>query len=61
MIKSKRMRGASHVVHRRKMRNVYRSLVRKSEGKDHVEDLGKGWILGNVVGRCGGLDSSGLG
>jgi hypothetical protein len=46
------------------MRNVYKILVRKSEGKDHLEDLGVDgsiipeWILGNIVGSCE-VDSSG--
>jgi hypothetical protein len=33
MIKSKRMRWAGHVAHKREMRNVYKILVGKLEGK----------------------------
>jgi hypothetical protein len=59
-----RMRWVGHGPHIGKMRNVYKSLVRKPEGKRSQERLGVDriklkWILGKYVG-CG-LDSSGIG
>jgi hypothetical protein len=39
-IKSRWMRWAGHVAHTREMRNAYKILVGKSEGKNHSEDLG---------------------
>jgi hypothetical protein len=52
MIKPRRMPWAGHVAHIKKMRNAYKILVEKPEGKDHLEDLGVDnkitleWILG---------------
>jgi hypothetical protein len=34
------MRYAGHVACMVEMRNVYKILVRKPEGRDHLEDLG---------------------
>jgi hypothetical protein len=51
MIKSRRMRWVGHVVHMGEMRNAYKILVGKPDGRDHSEDLGIGgriiikWIL----------------
>jgi hypothetical protein len=48
------------------MRNVYKIFVGKSEGRNHLEDLGVDgrtilkWILGKWCEVCG-LDSSGSG
>jgi hypothetical protein len=45
-------------------RNVYRVLVAKPDGKDHLKDqgvdgrMGSKWTLGRLVGVCG-VDSSG--
>jgi hypothetical protein len=36
MINSRRMRWAGHVAHLREMRNAYRMLVRKPEGKKPI-------------------------
>jgi hypothetical protein len=48
MIKSKRMRWAGHVARMGAKRNAYRSLVGKTEGKSHQEDLDvDGWIILN--------------
>jgi hypothetical protein len=55
-IKSRRMRWAGHVARMGDGRNVYRVLVGKPEGKDHLKDQGvdgrKGikWTLGRLVG-----------
>jgi hypothetical protein len=55
-IKSRRMRWAGHVARMGEGRNVYRILVGKPEGKDHLEDqgvdgsMGSKWILGRLVG-----------
>ncbi|PNF17770.1 translation factor SUI1-like protein [Cryptotermes secundus] len=40
MIKSRRMRWAGHVARMGEMRNAYRILVGKPEGKSHREDQG---------------------
>jgi hypothetical protein len=46
------MRRAGHVAHIGQIRNAYKFLVRKSQGTDHLEDLGidrriiPEWILG---------------
>jgi hypothetical protein len=55
-IKSRRMGWAGHVARMGEGRNIYRDLVRKPEGKDHLEDqgvyerMGSRWILGRLVG-----------
>jgi hypothetical protein len=55
-IKSSRMRWAGHAARMGEGRNVYRVLVGKPEGKDHLEDqgvdgrMGSKWILGRLVG-----------
>jgi hypothetical protein len=55
-IKSRRMRWAAHVAHMGEGRNVYRVLVGKPEGKNHLEDqsvdgrIGSKWTLGRLVG-----------
>jgi hypothetical protein len=64
--KSRRMMWAGHVVRMGEGRNVYRALMGKPEGKDHLEDqgvdgrMGSKWTLGRAVWRCG-VDSSGPG
>jgi hypothetical protein len=64
-IKSRRM-WAGHVARMGGGRNVYRVLVGKPEGKDHLEDqgvdvrMGSKWTLGRLVGGCG-VDSPGSG
>jgi hypothetical protein len=51
-IKSRRMRWAGHVARMGEGRNVYRVLVGKTEGKNHLKDrgvdgrMGLEWILG---------------
>jgi hypothetical protein len=58
-IKSRRMRWAGHVARMGEGRHVYRVLVGKPEGKDHLKDLGvdgrtgSKWTLGRLVGGCG--------
>jgi hypothetical protein len=60
-IKSRRMRWAGHVAHIGEGRNVYRVLVGKPEGKDHLEDpgvdgrVGSKWALGRLVGGWSGF------
>jgi hypothetical protein len=60
-IKSRTMRWAEHVARMGEGRNVYRVLVGKSEGKDHLEDqgvdrrMGSKWTLGRLVGGWSGL------
>jgi hypothetical protein len=39
-IKSRRMRWVGHVEHMEEMRNAYKILVGKPEGKKHLEDKG---------------------
>jgi hypothetical protein len=57
-IKSRRMRWAGHVARMGQGRNVYRVLVGKSEGKDHLKDqgvdgrTGSEWTLGRLFGGC---------
>jgi hypothetical protein len=57
-IKSRRMRWAGHVARMGEGRNVYRVLVGKSEGKNHLKDqgvdgrMGSKWTLGKLVGGC---------
>jgi hypothetical protein len=47
MIKSRRMRGVGHIVHVRDMKNAYRVLVRKLEGKRPLGRLMCRWE-GNI-------------
>jgi hypothetical protein len=55
-MKSKRMRWAGHVACTGDDRNLYRVLVGKPEGKDHLENqgvdgrMGSKWTLGRLVG-----------
>jgi hypothetical protein len=55
-IKSRRMRWAGHVARMGEGRNVYRVLVGKPEGKDHLKDqdvdgrMGSKWTSGRLVG-----------
>jgi len=46
VIKSRRMRWMEHVARTGERRGVYKVLVGKSEGKDHLEDLG---IVGRII------------
>jgi hypothetical protein len=54
-IKSRRMRWAGHVTRMGEGRNVYRVLVGKPEGKNHLEDqgvdgrMGSKWIFRRLV------------
>jgi hypothetical protein len=54
------MRWAGHVARRGEGRNVYRVLVGKPDGKDHLEDqavngrMGSKWTLERLVG--GGVE-----
>jgi hypothetical protein len=65
-IKSRRTRWAGHVARTGEGRNVYRVLVGKPEGEDHLKDqgvdgrMGSKWALGRLVGGCG-VDSPGSG
>jgi hypothetical protein len=55
-IKSRRMRWAGHVARIGEERNVYKVLMGKPEGKNHLEGqgvygrMGSEWILGRVAG-----------
>jgi hypothetical protein len=55
-IKSRRMKWVGHVASMGEGRNVYRVLVGKPEGKNHLEDhgvdgrMGSEWILRRLVG-----------
>jgi hypothetical protein len=55
-IKSRRMRWVGHVARMGEGRNLYRVLVGKPEGKNHLEDqgvdrrMGSKWILRRLVG-----------
>jgi hypothetical protein len=40
VIKSRKIRWTGHVACKGELRNSYSILVRKPEGKDHLEDLG---------------------
>jgi hypothetical protein len=40
MIIQRMMRWARHVAHMGKMKNMYKVLVVRPEGRDHLEDLG---------------------
>jgi hypothetical protein len=59
-IKSRRMRWAGHVARMEEGRNVYRFLVGKFEGKNHLKDqgvdgrMGSKWTLERLVG--GGVE-----
>ena len=46
VIKLRRMRWVGHVAHMRERRGVYRVLLVKLEGKDHLEDPG---IDGRII------------
>jgi hypothetical protein len=39
MISSRRMGWTAHVVHVRAIENIYKILIRKFKGRDHLEDL----------------------
>jgi hypothetical protein len=60
------MRWAGHVARSGEGRNVYRVLVGKPEGKDHLKDqgvdgrMGSKWTLGRLVEGCA-VDSPGSG
>jgi hypothetical protein len=66
VIKSRRMRWAEHAARMAKMRNEYKILVRKPEGRRPLERPRRRWednticILGKSVGKVG-LVSSGSG
>jgi hypothetical protein len=49
MIMSSRVRYAGHVAHTKEMRNAYKILVRKPEGKTTLEDLG---VNGMIIFRA---------
>jgi hypothetical protein len=57
MIKARRMRWAGHVTRIGEMRNAYKILIVKPEGKRPLEDLGVDemiileWILGKQDGK----------
>jgi hypothetical protein len=65
-IKSRRMRWTGHVARMGEGRKVYRGLVGKNEGKDHLKDqgvdgrMGSKWTLETLVGGCK-MDSPGSG
>jgi hypothetical protein len=65
-IKSRRIKWAGHVARMGVGRNVYRVLVGKPGGKDHLKDqgvdgrMGSKWTLGTLVGGCR-VDSPGSG
>jgi hypothetical protein len=66
--KSRRMRWAGYVAGMGEGRKLYRVLVGKPEGKDHLEDqgvdgrMGSKWILERLVGGGGcAVDSPGSG
>jgi hypothetical protein len=46
MIKSRRTRWTGHVARMGEMRNAFKILVGKPEGKNHLEDLG---VDGRIV------------
>jgi hypothetical protein len=46
-MKSRRMRWAGHVARMGQGRNVYRDLVGKPEGKDHLKDQGVDGRMGS--------------
>jgi hypothetical protein len=55
-IRTRRMRWAGHVARMGEGRNMYRVLVGKPEGKNHLEDqgvdgrIGSKWTLGRLIG-----------
>ena len=49
VIKSRRMRWTEHIAHMEERRGVYRVLVGKPEGKNHLEDTG---VDGSIILRC---------
>jgi len=49
VIKSRRMSWAEHVARIGERRGVYRVLVGKPEGKNHLEDTG---VNGRIILRC---------
>jgi hypothetical protein len=49
MIKSRRMSCAGYATRMEEIRNAYKILVGKPEGKDHSEDLG---VDGNINLNC---------
>jgi hypothetical protein len=55
-IKSRRMRWVGHVAHMGEERYVYRVLMGKQKGTDHLEGqgidgrMGSEWILGRLTG-----------
>jgi hypothetical protein len=51
MNKSRRMRWAGHVARLEEMRNAYRTLVRKPEGKKEDQDVGGSTILKWILER----------
>jgi hypothetical protein len=60
-VKSRRMRWAGHVARMGEGRSLYRVLMGKPEGKDHLKDqgvdgrMGSKWALGRLVGgACSG-------
>jgi hypothetical protein len=58
-IKSRRMRWAGHVARIGEGRNVYRVLVGKAEGKNHLQDQDEGGRMGSkrTLGRLvGGVE-----
>jgi hypothetical protein len=52
VIKLRRMRWAGHVAHTGEKRGVYRVLVGKPEGRDHLEDPGIDGTCHYII--CGG-------
>jgi hypothetical protein len=54
-VKEDEMRWAGHVVRMGEMRNTYKILVGRTEGRDHSEDLGSGGkiILKSVLEKEG--------
>jgi hypothetical protein len=66
-IKSRRMRWTGHVARMIEGRNVYRVLMGKPEGQDHLKHQGvdgrmrSKWTLGNWLGWGGGFTWLGIG
>jgi hypothetical protein len=62
IIKSRRMRLAGHVVRKGEKRNVYRLLLRKSEGKRPLGRLKRRWVdnIRMDLGKVGWGDWTGL-
>jgi hypothetical protein len=61
-IKSRRTRWEGHVIRMGEERKLYRVLVRKTEGKNHLEDqgvdgrMGSEWILEGLAGEVCGVE-----